>query len=515
MYQEIEEECKKYDLDIQIYSYAMVSIVDITSSLGSKGNAIQYIAQQLKGDLGDIVVFGDSRNDISMFQMAGIPCCVGKGGKELLELSKEQLPYDEGDCVLNYIENVILNNVKCGWNHHIPQKGWTSEEVYAYIEPEKSSRSKGGSFMGYPQTTPHPIAIASYEKYLPYNTNQIGVFSNCDHLGSKTRRMEYEILQMLGSLYGITNPDGYITSGGTEGNIVGTWVARNMFQAEKREVVLLKTELTHSSVSKAANILSIPEVIVKINEQFQMDISDLEQKVAKFRERNVGLIVIATLGYTNTGTCDDILTINNVMEKMEQLYQIKSYIHIDAAIGGMVYPFLKDKEIRFFQSSNVMSITIDLHKMGYVPFSCGIFLGKSNLLSMIEVACSYSKQHREKTLLGSRNGAAAVACWSTLMNLGMEGYQDILADLIEKKTYLLEQLEKETEIEIVSNPPSNMCTLRFLRFEDYELPIQVQEKYAIHSFWLDWNQKRVNCYKIYIMSHMTYDVINQFVEDVK
>lgn len=516
IYQEIEEECKKYYLNIQKYPDPIddtVFIIDITSSLGSKGNAIQYIARLLEIGLEDVIAFGNSRNDISMFQITGTPCCVGEGIQELLELAKEQLPYNEGDSVLEYIENVTSKDVKCTWNLQIPQKGWSYDEILAYIEPGKSSRSEGGSFMGYPQTTPHSIAIEAYEKYLPYNTNQIGVFSNPDHLGSKTRRMEYEILQMLGGLYGIINPDGYITSGGTEGNIVGIWIARNIFQKMKKEIVLLKTELTHSSISKAVNLLSIPELIVKTNDQFQMDVLDLKQKVSEFRQKNVGLIVVATLGYTNTGSCDDIFAISDVLQKMEQLYGINAYIHIDAAIGGMVYPFLKDIDNHFFQKNNVMSITIDPHKMGYIPFSCGVFLGRSKLLFQIEVDCSYSKRQKENTLLGSRNGAAAVACWSTLMYLGMIGYQSILASLIEKKMYLLQELEKETEI--VSNPPSNMCTLRFIHFENCELPIQVQEKYAIHSFGLNVNHKQVNCYKIYIMPHITYDVINQFIGDIK
>lgn len=518
IYERIVDKYDNGEILIQKYSDPendKVYIIDITNSYGDKGAAARYIANLLGFGMQDIVAFGNDSNDISLSCIAGQFYLVGDAEQKAFENMQSRIPFNEGVSVVDCIEDNVFNVNKKYKEFKIPVLGWESEKVLSYLEPGKSSRAPGGRFMGYPQTTPHPMALIAYEKYLPYNTNQIGVFSNINDLGNKTRKMEYEVIHMLGELYGINQPDGYLTSGGTEGNIVGIWSGRNLLSKLVGEIYIVKTELTHSSVSKAANIMNLPEVTVEYDKRFSMDLKDLRKKLKTIASPNTGIILVATLGYTNTGTCDDIFAISDILTEIENLCGAKSYIHIDASIGGFVYPFIDYETVNFFAKKNVWSITIDPHKMGYLPFSCGVFIGRKDLLLNIETKCTYSRKHRERTLIGSRNGAVAAACWSTLMNMGVDGYKSTLTKLIENKNYILQQLVEKKLIEVISNPPTNMCTIQFNKCHEKRLPAYLEEKYATHAFIMKVDNIEQYCYKIYVMPHLEDNVINEFIEDIK
>ena len=48
-----------------------------------------------------------------------------------------------------------------------------------------------------------------------------------------------------------------------------------------------------------------------------------------------------------TGTIDNVEEINYLLQELEKQYNIKFYIHVDAAIGGLVFPFISDSEFAF------------------------------------------------------------------------------------------------------------------------------------------------------------------------
>jgi glutamate/tyrosine decarboxylase-like PLP-dependent enzyme len=100
------------------------------------------------------------------------------------------------------------------------------------------------------------------------------------------------------------------------------------------------------------------------------------------------------------------------------------------------------------------------------------------------------------------------------MYMGVDGYRKTLNALIEQKNFLLHRLEDEKLIKIISNPPTNMCTIQFSRCSEKRLPSELEEKYSIHAFMLRVNGTEQYCYKIYIMPHMEDDIVNEFVEDI-
>lgn len=400
----------------------------------------------------------------------------------------------------------------------LPEQGKSKLELKRYMEPGENYKSEGEDviFLGYPQTTPHPIAIETYINYIKYNENQVGLFSNSTAKLNMTRDCEKRLIEMLGNLYGDATVDGYVTSGGTEGNIMGVWIGKYYLSASSSdEICVIKTYLSHHSIEKACSLTGIKNIVdVAYNDSYEMDLADLRNTISRFVDSGFKrFIIIATVGYTMTGTSDPVADIDQIIEEWSTNSDVKFYLHVDAAIGGFVYPFCK-KEDFAFQYKNVMSLTVDPHKMAYIPYSSGIFLCRKGLTDYIAVPIKYAKTILDRTLISSRNGAMGVVCWVTFNHIGYQGFVEQLSKLIQMKEYLVEKLRKEKLAIIISDPATNMICLHYDFLSDGLLPETIEKKYILDAFKLRYKEKEIVCYKIYIMPHLTKESIRFLIDDL-
>ena len=81
--------------------------VEIYDECCSKGNALKYLADYLKIDYQDIVVFGDSENDLSMFKIAGTKYAMGNAIPELKNHADRVLPSNDEDGVAYGIKQLF------------------------------------------------------------------------------------------------------------------------------------------------------------------------------------------------------------------------------------------------------------------------------------------------------------------------------------------------------------------------------------------------------------------------
>ncbi len=399
-----------------------------------------------------------------------------------------------------------------------PANGLSMEKIKEYMVPGKNydCLDNGRVFLGYPQTTPHPIAIETYKNYLEYNDNHVGTFSNNDADLNITRRMEKQFIEMLGDLYGDIEVDGYVTSGGTEGNIMGVWIGRNYLGGGTDNICLIKTYLTHQSIDKACSLNNIKNIVeIPYNHNFEMDtnvlIKEIDFQIKSGRNR---IIIVATVGYTMTGTSDSIAEIDRIIQDYSTNKDVSFYLHVDAAIGGLVYPFC-NKEPFAFQYASVKSLTVDPHKMGYVPFSAGVFLCRRNLQDYVAIPIKYAKTVMDKTLVSSRSAAAAATCWTTFNYLGISGFEKRIRKLISMKEYLVENLLAEKLAVLISDPGTNMVCLHFDSLPEGLLPEWIEKKYTLDGFKLKHKEEMIVCYKAYIMPHVTKEAVLQFVGDIR
>lgn len=310
------------------------------------------------------------------------------------------------------------------------------EELLEYI------RQQARTFVGYPCR-----GYFDYSRlfdFLYYPINNVGdPFAPCTYR-VHTRAVEREVLQWFAELNHIGKHDywGYVTNGGTEGNIYGLFLARELYPSG----LVYYSEDTHYSVAKNLRVLNMRHIMIKSRPNGEIDYEDLYETMKVHRD--VPPIIFANAGTTMTEAKDDIARIRAMMR---DLAIPQSYIHVDAALCGMTLPFIEGAPVVDFRAG-IDSISISGHKFIGCPFPCGIVLAKKEYVNRIARSIEYVGT-LDTTLTGSRNGVAALFLWYAIRTIGVDGFRREVAECLEKAAYAVERF-RAAGIEAWRNPHS-------------------------------------------------------------
>lgn len=264
-----------------------------------------------------------------------------------------------------------------------------------------------------------------------------------------TQKIEKEVILFIQKLLHAEQEDlrGYMTTGASEGNIFCAWLGREYLTQRhgfnKDKIVLIYNDLTHYSVTKAARITGIKTYLAPLSpKNWNFDLQGFEDTVTKLQSKGIqGFIIPLTVGYTETGTCDEYQIWDSLLTKLEKKLNVFFYVWIDAASDGFIRPFL-DEKFAPFSSTFVHGIVIDFHKFGKVPYGSGLVLYRSYLTSYFSNDIAYLPES-DSTLLGSRSGVHAVAIWSQLCSKGIDGYKNFFISQQQKKIDLMSKIHQE------------------------------------------------------------------------
>ena len=240
----------------------------------------------------------------------------------------------------------------------------------------------------------------------------------------------------------------------------------------------------HYSVKKSVNVLGYGEasvVPVPVNEKFRMNVDALHELLFDQQDDHYCVATVAVIGTTEEGAVDGIHKIDALRTRFEKEKGRSFWLHADAAWGGYFRSLFcgnnfdpdnpdilekykefidaretyklslstgKSKEYSiswddedvynaFLSMNKADSVTIDPHKMGYVPYPAGIvafkngmvtdFLAhKAQYISEIEEGIKDISDHPTihaigpYILEGSKPGAAAAACWLSHKSIPLE-----------------------------------------------------------------------------------------------
>lgn len=377
--------------------------------------------------------------------------------------------------------------------------------------------------LGFPTPKPHKVALKVFNYANKFQPNNSGMhmFDLERRRNNPFKNFEINSLRFLGKVLGEENIEGYVTTGGTEGNICALWIARNLLLEKstgKNDIALLKTSLTHYSIRKACNILDIQKVIdIKLNDNYSMNLENLRANINRLITSGIkAIILIGVMGNTVVGTVDDFEKINAIIEEYKILNpEVVFYFHIDAAFGGFILPFLSDRG-KVLNLKNVRSVVLDGHKMGQTPYPCGVIVTRKDLFQYITAPVSYTG-HADNTVVGSRSGAAAASLWAMLESLGVKGYTRSAVKALELKKYLIDKLELlSKEIHLITDNDLNLFGISFGENKNMVLDKCLEQKYCLHStiIELDDNNKEL-VYQIVVMPHLNKKTLNKFYLDIK
>ena len=237
--------------------------------------------------------------------------------------------------------------------------------------------------------------------FLSHSLNNVGDPFHQTNYRANTHQFEREVILHFAQLTGLDPDDawGYVTSGGTEGNMYGLYLARELHP----EGMLYFSEEAHYSILKNARVLNMPHTTVKRQADGEIDYDDLRDMLAVHRDRPA--IILATIGTTMRGAVDDITAIREIIDELDIE---EHYIHADAALSGMILPYVEDPQ-PFGFDAGIASISISGHKLIGAPLPCGIVLTRKHLVETLGRAVELVGVN-DTTLSGSlRNGLSLSA----------------------------------------------------------------------------------------------------------
>ena len=265
---------------------------------------------------------------------------------------------------------------------------------------------------------------------LGFAANNVGDPFGHSRYQSNTHETEREVVRTIAELARLPADEawGYVTAGGTEGNMYGIYVGREML----REPIAYFSQDTHYSVLKILHVLNIRNIMIRSQENGEIDYDDLRESIRI--NRDAPALIVANIGTTMKGAVDDL---NCIRDIIEELVLPRSYIHADAALSGMILPFVDDPQ-PFGFDSGIDSIAISGHKLIGSPLPCGVVVTRREYTAQIGRAIEYVGA-LDTTLLGSRNAITPVIIWYSLTKHGRDGFRRIVARMLDTAEYAVQQ----------------------------------------------------------------------------
>jgi histidine decarboxylase len=357
------------------------------------------------------------------------------------------------------------------------------DRLFAHLQDRRDH------FAGYPCTA--NFDYSALFRFLNLPVNNIGDPYVPTLYGVNTHEIEREVLEWFRKIARADDNDsiwGYVTNGGTEGNMYGCFLARELFP----DGILYFSEDTHYSVVKILRVLNIRNIMIKSQPNGEMDYDDLRETLRIHRD--VPPIIFANIGTTMKGAVDDLGKIRGILK---DLAITRQYIHADGALSGMILPFVDDPQ-PFGFDHGIDSFSVSGHKMVGSPIPCGIVLARKENVARIARSVEYVGT-LDTTLPGSRNGITPLFLWYTLQQYGVEGFRARIRQCLDLADYTVGKLQaigldawlNRNSITVVLPRPSDRIV------SQWQLAVQGDIAHII------------------TMPHLTTEVIDRLVEEIR
>ncbi len=370
--------------------------------------------------------------------------------------------------------------------------GLHEEEILSLLNDAKIKDFNYDRVLSSMCTTPHRIAVKAHMQFIESNMGDFGLFRG-------THKMEEEVIRMTGDMLHCSSAEGYLTTGGTESNIQALRSMRNLHERKypdcRLNVVVPRS--AHFSFDKVSDILDIEVRKVPLESDLKISVAAMQSLID---ENTVGLVAVA--GSTEFGQVDPIGKIS------ELALEHNLPLHIDAAFGGFVLPFLPEEHMFDFSLQGVTSIAIDPHKMGLSTIPSGILLFREfKHLNCLKAHAPYLTVDSQYTMTGTRSGAAVAATFAVMKFLGKEGYRGIVGKCMEMTRHLVRKAS-DIGIEPVIDPVMNVVVLQVPE------PAMVRATLSSEYNWHVSITRDPKALRLVIMPHMSCEMIDMFMADL-
>ncbi len=349
-----------------------------------------------------------------------------------------------------------------------------------------------GTIFGSMCTQPMEEAVRAARPFVTANLGNPGLCPG-------TARLEEELVRWLLELFHGPRfgAGGSIVTGGTEANLTALWVARNV--SGGTEVALPRS--AHFSFVKALDLLSLKPRWIPVDSKGR----SIPHKAARAITRKTAA-VIAVAGSTELGAVDP------VEELSELALEAGVHLHVDAAFGGFVLPFLKEAGREYlpfdFSLEGVSSLAVDPHKLGGAPVPSGALLFREvKEAGSISVDSPYLSSPAVTALLGTRPSANVAATFAALARMGRSGHIRTLRQVLALTQRIADEGQR-MGLELVTDPMINIVAFR------HRNPAGVQAE-MLRKGWDVSAIREPGSLRFVVMPHVTEESVARMLRDLR
>jgi glutamate decarboxylase len=249
---------------------------------------------------------------------------------------------------------------------------------------------------------------------------------------------------------------------------------------------------------------------------------DAKLAAAACDENTIG--VIGILGSTLDGSYEPIEELSNELDKLQESTGLDIPIHVDAASGGFVAPFLQPELVWDFRLVRVKSINSSGHKYGMVYPGVGWILWRhpNDLPKELIFNVNYLGGSEPTFAINfSRPGNGVIAQYYNFLRLGKEGYSKILHKCQNTALYVSDAIDNIGPFNLISQGselPVFAFTLKpdITSFTLYDLSDAMRSRgWQIPAYTLAANLEKMVVLRIVVKENFSKDMADLFITDLK
>ncbi len=262
-----------------------------------------------------------------------------------------------------------------------------------------------------------------------------------------------------------------------------------------------------------------PRLVPMDGERFHLD---AEQAVSRCDENTIG--VVAIMGSTFDGSYEPVAEIAAALDRLEQERGLHVPLHVDAASGGFVAPFLTPELEWDFRLERVQSINASGHKYGLVYPGVGwaIWRDQQALPQDLVFNVNYlGGQMPTFALNFSRPGSEVIAQYFMFLALGHEGYWRVMQNAQDVAMRLAQEIGKLGPYRALTEG-QELPVFAFALNDDvrnftvFDVSDRLREHgWLVPAYTFPANREDLNVLRIVVRAGMNHDMADKLLDALR
>jgi glutamate decarboxylase len=345
----------------------------------------------------------------------------------------------------------------------------------------------------------------------------------------QTAEIEARCVSMLADLWHSPDADGSVgtsTTGSSEGCMLAGLALKRRWQQARRAA---GKPADHPNIVMGGNVQVVWEKFANYWEvepryvPLEGDVFHLtaDRLLDHVDENTIGVVVV--LGSTMDGTYEPVQEICALLDDYERTSGISVPVHVDAASGGFVAPFVQPDLVWDFRLPRVVSIQASGHKFGLVYPGVGWVLWRDapHLPEDLVFHVNYLGGDMPTFALNfSRPGAQVVLQYFQFLRLGRDGFRLVQQTCQDVAVHIARTLEKMPEFDVISDG-TELPVVTFsigkhvTKYDVYDVSRKLRERgWLVPAYTMPPNREDLAVLRVVVRNGFSHDMADLFLRDL-